>query len=266
MSIVQIMGRKVFYATAGKGKPVILLHGFGEDHRFWDGMVPLLQEECRLILPDIPGSGQSELLEGSPGMKEYAEVVQAIAAHEGLGHEQPFCLMGHSMGGYIALAFAELYPDLLSGLGLVHSSAYADDEEKKGVRQRAIEFIGKNGAQPFLKSSIPNLFASQTVEQRPWLIDKAVEFSRDISPEALIQYYQAMMKRPDRTQVLQSFKKPVLFLIGKFDKAVSLEISLKQCHIPRISYIRILESSGHMGIWEEETEAGPFLLEFLGTL
>ena len=123
----------ISYSVQGKGKPVVLLHGFGEDSSIWDQQVLFLKEHCLLIVPDLPGSGKSDLLklkvEPDPiSIDDYADCIYSLLQHEAI----PFCIMlGHSMGGYITLAFAEKYPLLLEGFGLIHSTAYADSEEKK---------------------------------------------------------------------------------------------------------------------------------------
>ena len=244
----------------------MLLHGFGENHHIWDSQTAILKDHFRVILPDIPGSGQSEMLEGVVTVEHYAQVIRDILDAEGIGSGQPFCLVGHSMGGYIALAYAEKFPETLSGLGLFHSSAYPDDEEKISVRKKGIDFIEKNGSASFLKASVPNLFAETTLERRPGLVEQLLDLSKDISSEALIQYYHAMILRPDRTILFESFAKPVMFMIGKFDKSVPLQNSLKQCHIPPVSYVQILEHSGHMGMWEEQEKSSQFLLDFFNDL
>jgi pimeloyl-ACP methyl ester carboxylesterase len=257
--------KKIFYRLEGKGKPVLLLHGFAEDGRIWDKQVTLLKENNLLIIPDLPGSGQSEMLDGSRTMKDYSEVVKAIVDEvvfeNKVENERDFCLIGHSMGGYITLAFAEKYPHLLNSFGLFHSSALADSEEKKATRRKGISFIKKNGAEAFLKTSIPNLFAEKTKNEKPELISALFDIAKDISANALIQYYEAMILRPDRTAVLRTFTKPVLFIIGKEDNAVPFQASLEQCHIPAISSVQILDS-GHMGMWEEEALSGFYLQEF----
>ena len=167
------------------------------------------------------------------------------------------------MGGYITLAFAEKYPELLDAVGLFHSSAYADDEVKKETRKKGIEFISNNGALSFLKTSIPNLFSTKTKDENPGLVEELINMTKDFSPESLIQYYQAMIKRPDRTIVLKTFPKPLLFIAGKYDNAVPLKSSLEQCHLPGVTYFHILQNSGHMGMWEEKDATTRFLLGFL---
>ncbi len=259
--------KKIFYRVAGKGKPVLLLHGFAEDGNIWNKQIDALKENNLLIIPDLPGSGESEMLDGTRTLKDYGEVVKAITDEVIFKNKEEnqnqFCLIGHSMGGYITLAFAEKYAHLLNAFGLFHSSAYADTAEKKATRRKGIAFIKKNGTEAFLKTSIPNLFSEKTKNEKPELITQLFEIAKDISPNALIQYYEAMIRRPERIAVLQSFDKPVLFIIGKEDNAVPLQASLQQCHIPAISSVHILQNSGHMGMWEEEKLTNSFLKDFI---
>jgi pimeloyl-ACP methyl ester carboxylesterase len=256
--------KKITYRVEGEGKPVILLHGFGEDGNIWNPQIESLKKENTLIIPDLPGSGHSEILAGKQTLNDYAEVVKAIVDKEiNKDEKKSFCLIGHSMGGYITLAFAEKYPELLNSFGLFHSSAYADSVQKIDTRKKAIEFIKKNGAEEFLKTSIPNLFAEKTKQEKPELIERLLKIANTISAEALIQYYEAMILRPDTTSVLRSFSKPVLFIIGKYDTAVPMEDSLQQSHLPGISTIHILENSGHVGMWEETSLSSTYLGNFL---
>lgn len=256
--------KKIFYRVEGEGKPVLLLHGFGEDGNIWNPQIEALKKENSLIIPDLPGSGNSEMLEGNQSINDYAEVVKAIVDQEiNKDEKKRFCLVGHSMGGYITLAFAEKYPGLLNSFGLFHSSAYADNPQKIETRKKAIEFIRKNGAKEFLKTSIPNLFAEKTKQERPELIERLLKIANKIPAEALIQYYEAMIARPDRTSVLRSFSKPILFIIGNHDTAVPMEDSVQQSHLPAVSSIHILQNSGHVGMWEETPLSSVYLCDFL---
>lgn len=252
----------VSYTLAGKGNTVMLLHGFAEDSRIWDDIREILSANYRLIIPDIPGSGQSALLEGDNiTISDYADVAAAILEKENISR----CTMiGHSMGGYITLAFAEKYPERLDAIGLFHSSAYADDEAKKDTRRKAIRVIEEKGAMAFLKTSIPGLFASE--EKSRDHIDMLLQRGETFTPEALIQYYNAMIARPDTTAVLENFKKPVLFIMGEHDKAVPFEHSLQQSYLPEISHISILRNSAHMGMLEEKEKSFKTLADFLQTV
>ena len=259
----------VFYKTIGTGLPVVLIHGFAEDSNIWENQVEFLKDRFLLILPDLPGSGRSSFINNDNiGIAGYAEVIRQILLAEQI--EQ--CIMiGHSMGGYITLAYAEKYPESLLSFGLFHSSAYADDEIKVETRKKAIEFIKKNGSGAFLKTSIPGLFYSP-LSVRPLevarhlvvrQVDSLIEKGKSFSPEALIQYYKAMIARPDRTRILRKTALPVLLIMGEHDKAVPFKHSLEQSHIPYRSYIHVLRKSAHMGMLEEPGISNEILANFL---
>lgn len=273
---IEIAGKKIFYHIYGSGKPVVLIHGFGEKSDVWKKQIDFLQDKCMLIVPDLPGSGESEMIEDM-SMEGMAEIIKAIIDAEVKNETikisespkaSPFreslvTLIGHSMGGYITLAFAEKYPGCLNAFGLFHSSAYADNEEKKATRRKGIKFIKEHGAFEFLKNATPNLFSADTKQQFPGLIDQFVQSLNNFSPEALVSYYESMIKRPDRTHILKNIKMPILFILGKYDNAVPLEDGLKQCHLPEKSYIHILHQSGHMGMLEETDKSNRILENFL---
>ena len=262
---------QIFYRTIGKGRPVVLIHGFGEDGDIWKNQIEFLKDHFQLIIPDLPGSGKSALI-NNMSIEGMAEVVKEILHHElqkfplmQSGAEEQgaegISLIGHSMGGYITLAFAEKYPHQLSSFALVHSSAFADNEEKKANRLKSIEFIKKHGAYEFLRSAIPELFTESWSTGNKTVVDDLVEKSRSFTDEAIIQYYQAMINRPDRTAVLKNFNKPILFIIGEHDKAVPFEQSMQQCYLPAIAHVHILRNSAHMGMFEETEKVNNALLQ-----
>lgn len=258
-------GAIIKYKVTGQGKTVMLVHGFGEDSTVWQSQIAFLQQSFRLIIPDIPGSGQSQYVPGA-NIETYAEILKTILNNElqtTSSADATISLIGHSMGGYITLAFAEKYPQYLDSFGLFHSSAFADTEEKKETRKKAIDFIRSKGGFAFLKTSIPGLFTKEFSSKEPARVEALIEASKKFSDEALIQYYEAMIERPDRTAVLKNFERPILFLIGEHDTAVPLQASLQQCHIPAQSHVHILSSSAHMGMWEQTEKANRLLLQFL---
>ncbi len=247
---------KVFYRTTGKGAPLVFLHGFAEDSNIWQQQIVFFQEYFYLIIPDLPGTGKSAFIKNA-NIETYAEIVKLIIDTESI---QQFTMIGHSMGGYVTLAFAEKHPQLLKSFVLFHSSAFADNDEKIEARKKSIEFINNNGAYSFLKTSIPGLFKNQN-DTKP--INNLIEKGKNFTSEALTQYYTAMIKRPDRTSVLKTFPKPILFIIGEHDKAIPLESSLQQCYLPIQSHVHILKESAHMGMLEETEKANIILLNFL---
>jgi pimeloyl-ACP methyl ester carboxylesterase len=263
---LEVNDEKLFYRKIGNGACVVLIHGFAEDGDVWNNQVDALKNNFQLIIPDLPGSGKSAncLRPSVTGpeltMDDYADFIKAILNKEGIKS----CVMtGHSMGGYITLAFAEKHAELLKGLGLFHSTAYADSDEKKAARKKSIEFMRKHGAAEFIKQSTPNLFSDHTKENYPRMIEELIIKYDNFNLFALVCYYEAMMKRPDRTDILLNFSGPILFIIGEDDNVVPLEHSLQQSHIPGLSYIHILENAGHMGMWEATYYVNDFLTAFI---
>jgi pimeloyl-ACP methyl ester carboxylesterase len=259
--------KKIFYDVQGEGPAIVLLHGFGEDNRVWNGIIHLFPDH-KLIVPDLPGSGRSEMTVDM-SMEGLADCVQAIIVHENAEifykerAPHSVIMIGHSMGGYITLAFAEKYSNLLRAFGLFHSSAFADNDEKIATRRKGIDFIRDHGADEFLKTATPNLFSEETKKARPQLVEQQVQASKGFSTEALIAYYEAMIKRPDRTHILKETKLPVLFILGRHDAAIPIEDGLKQCHLPALSKVLLLENSGHMGMLEEVEKSSETLVDFV---
>lgn len=251
--------KKIVYRTQGEGKPVILVHGFGETSAVWDKQVDFLKKYFRIIVPDLPGSGDSELLDDM-SIEEMAESIHAIIHEENI---EQCPVIGHSMGGYITLALVEHYWNHVSSFGLFHSTAYADSEEKKATRRKGIEFMQQHGGFEFLKTTTPNLFSSITKENNPQLVSNFISSLSNFTTTPLVEYYKAMMARPDRTHVLKEINVPVLFVAGETDNAVPKADIIKQSHLPGLSYIHILAQSGHMGMLEETEKSNQLLFEFL---
>ncbi|RYY38405.1 MAG: alpha/beta hydrolase [Chitinophagaceae bacterium] len=246
------------FRSLGSGTPVLLLHGFGEDSRIWENQ-EALAGEMRLVIPDLPGSGASAPLPHYSMESMAARVKELVDA---LGIDR-FVLVGHSMGGYIALAFAEKWPERLMGLCLFHSSAYADTPAKLETRRKGIDFIRNNGGAAFLKTSIPGLYAKKSASDRPQLVEKHLAQATETADNTLIGYYEAMMARPDRTRVLKDVQKPVLLILGREDIAVSLTDGLAQSHLPRVCQVELLEDTGHMGMCEHPELANNFLRSYV---
>jgi pimeloyl-ACP methyl ester carboxylesterase len=250
--------KKIFYRTIGNGPAVVLLHGFGEAGWVWKNQFNAIKD-FQFIVPDLPGSGRSEMIEDM-SMEGLAEAIRQLLNH--LEIDQ-CSMIGHSMGGYITLAFAEKYPSLLNSYGLFHSTAFADTEEKKANRKKTIESIQENGASAFLQNFIPGLYGSYFKQQQPNAIDNHLTQVADLTEAALIAYSRSMIERPDRTNVLKQNKMPVLFVLGKEDAAIPFQNTLKLASMPDILYIHVFEMVGHMGMIEEPEQSNHILNNFL---
>jgi pimeloyl-ACP methyl ester carboxylesterase len=258
------LGSSISYSIAGSGPTVLLLHGFGEDHHVFHHQMAALQQHCRLVLPDLPGSGASSF------ENEICSSIETMAfAMHALMQEvcaEPFLVLGHSMGGYITLAMAAQQPSCIKAFGLLHSTAFADSDEKKATRIKSIEFIKENGGYAFLKTAIPGLFAKTFATAHEEIVNQLVEKGKSFSPDVLIAYYQAMIARPDRTHVLRNANGPVLFLLGDEDKAAPMVDMLQQVQLPEIADIKILRQTGHMGMLEQPALTTEAMLTFIGSL
>jgi pimeloyl-ACP methyl ester carboxylesterase len=170
-------------------------------------------------------------------------------------------MIGHSMGGYITLAYADAYPQRLTGIGLFHSTALADAEEKKESRKKAIAFIQENGPLKFMQASIQSLFTSEhaNLPALKQLLDQATSFSG----ETLIQYYAAMMQRKDLTKVLVNSNIPVLLIAGVDDQAIPFEQSLKESSLAAETHFHVLRYTAHMGMLEEPEKSNYILANYL---
>jgi pimeloyl-ACP methyl ester carboxylesterase len=253
----------IAYRTEGEGKVVVLLHGFGEDGTIFNEQINFLKNYCRLIVPDLPGSGQSAMLEDTTNeisIEDYARCIYALLQHEEI---VSYIMLGHSMGGYITLSFAKLFPQQLTGFGLIHSTAFADSDEKKQTRLRGIELMENYGGYSFLKNIIPNLFAQSFKEKHPEKVDAFIEQGKYFTTQALQQYYRAMMNRADTTFVLKNNPLPVLFITGSEDIAAPLKDVLQQKHLPLCSSIYILNPTGPIGLWEAADDVNQYLLNFI---
>jgi pimeloyl-ACP methyl ester carboxylesterase len=238
--------RGVGYRDAGRGFPVMLVHGFPVDGSVWDYQAARLKKKFRLLIPDLPGSGSSPLTQDLT-MEDLAACLHDILEQEGVDR----CIMiGHSMGGYATLAFAEKYASRLQGFGLFHSTAFADSEEKRQGRLRSIDMMERYGAGVFLRQMLPGLFARKYRSEQKPALQALLQSKEDADTKSFTAYYRAMMERPDRTAVLREARTPVLFVIGKEDTAAPAAHVLKQVTLPPVSEVHLFDDAAHMAMVE----------------
>lgn len=260
LKTLEYNGGQVVYTVKGSGQPVMLVHGFAEDGNVWRYQLDFLQQYCQVIVPHLPGSGLSAYNPAMKSMDDFAGCLQAILQQEGIAK---CTMLGHSMGGYITLAFAEKYAGNLQAFGFIHSTAFADSDEKKQNRLKGIKMMEEYGGHAFIKTTTPNLFSAGYKQQNGAAVESLIEEGRNFTKEALQQYYRAMMERPDRTAVLHSSRAPVLFIAGTEDVAAPLNDVLKQVHLPLTAYIHVLQNTGHMGMWEATDAVNKYVLDFI---
>lgn len=242
--------------------PVVLLHGYCGSRQYWDAVVPLLSAEYDVIAPDLRGHGESPAPDQPVyTMEQLADDTAALL--DRLGLSQAF-VIGHSLGGYAALAFAERHPDRLLGFGLVHSTSLPDTDAGKEARLKAAEQIRAAGIRPFVDGLVPKLFA-QEHQQRPDIarqIAQAKTIGYDTSPEGAIGCAMGMRERPDRTHVLQRTQLPVLLLAGERDEVIPPPRRFPVESRPNI-VTALLPEAGHMSMMEDPAACARVLLDYL---
>lgn len=251
--------RPLFYTTQGSGFPLVLIHGFCEDASMWADFITPFLADYQVITMDLPGFGQSEV-QAEHTILNYAEAVKTILD---ILNIKKCTMIGHSMGGYTTLAFAELYPNYLQGLGLFHSHPFADSEEKKINRNKTIQFIQKHGNAPFLGQMIPSLFTKYFAKANKNLVDKMIDDATAYPESGIIAGLEAMINRPSRAAVLENIDVPVLLIIGKEDEAVPYNNSLEMSYLAKVTDVQIIENVGHMAMFEAKEKTQKIILDFL---
>ncbi len=250
---------KIRYRDVGEGDTIVLLHGYLESLKIWNGIVKELKDNYRVIAIDLPGQGHSNISREVQTMETMAYEVRLVL--DNLGVDK--CMMiGHSMGGYVTLAFMEAYPEILTGVSLFHSSPYADTEDKKEIRDKTIEMLKKGKKSQLYTTHFSKIFAAENLEKMQFRIDKLKERVQKTPTEYIISVLEGMKVRPDRSELLATTNLPVQYIIGAKDNFIPLSI-LDNLKLPKCSEIVTLENSGHMGMYEEKEKSAEAIKNFI---
>ncbi|TRX58613.1 alpha/beta hydrolase [Fulvivirga sp. M361] len=251
-----------YYYSKGSGTTVVLVHGFCETSDLWHNFSHELAETYEVLVPDLPGFGKNDLLPDDFTIREVSEWLYrwlvSLAKKE-------VVIIGHSLGGYVGLELAKQHPEMLLGLGLFHSTAFADPEEKKLLRNKVIEFVEEQGVKVFADAFVSQLFYAPNRKHLATEVDKAVATAGQTPLNTLIQYTKAMRDRLDRTDILKSGI-PLLFIAGEQDTSVPLERSEAQLPMIKKGKAHILKNTGHMGMFEAREEALQVIKGFLKSI
>ncbi len=259
-SKIGYLGKTIFYRVEGEGETVVFLHGFMEDVSMWDAFVKSISLNYQVITIDIPGHGKSDNIDIVHSMELMADIVKEVLFKE---NETKCVLIGHSLGGYITLAFAEKYPNMLKGFGLFHSHTLADTPEAKINRERTIALVRKE-KMGFINQFIPSLFAKENRVLLKAKIDHQIALANKMQSEGIIAALAGMKDRPLRIDVVAESKVPVLFILGKQDERIPFEKAMAQAATSSMVQINILANSGHMAWLEEQAESIAIVNGFVG--
>jgi pimeloyl-ACP methyl ester carboxylesterase len=247
---------KISYSDSGKGSAIVLLHGFLENSTMWNSYITSFTEKYRVITIDLLGHGKSECLGYVHTMEDQADMVYAVLQHLKI---RKSIFVGHSMGGYVALAFAELYPEYIKGLVLLNSTTYADDHERKINRNRAIKMAHKEYTS-LVQISVTNLFSIDNREGFITEIEQVKEEALKTPLQGYIAAQEGMKLRKNKEQLLHVTSYPKLLILGKKDGVLNYEDNIKQIEGTNVQLVSFPD--GHMSHIENREELEKVLLDF----
>ncbi|MGL2965542.1 alpha/beta fold hydrolase [Flavobacterium sp. XGLA_31] len=248
---------KISYTDEGKGTAVLLLHGFLENKTMWNAFVPELAKKHRVITVDLLGHGETECLGYVHVMEDQADMLYALLLFLKI---RKAVLVGHSMGGYVALAFAELYPDHVKGLFLLNSTSRADSEERKINRDRAVVCVKQNYVN-FVSMSIANLFSEDNRVRLAEEIEAVKAQALKTPLQGIVAALEGMKIRKDREVILHFAPYPIQLVLGQKDGVLPYEDNIDQLEGTKVQLTTFPD--GHMSHIENESELLKVLLSFL---
>jgi len=234
------------YSDTGHGETMLLIHGFLEELSMWKRVTAYFEPNFRVVSLDLLGHGKTGNLGYIHSMEAQAEMVKFLLDELQISK----CIViGHSMGGYVALALADLFPEMVSGLCLMNSSSREDSPEKKTNRDRGIKAVKQNH-RTFIKMAIPNLFSADNRDVFPAKIKEITREALNMGPQGIIAALEGMKIRKDRFSVLKEINIPVLMILGRKDTALDFDQLLQEAESARAE--KIIFGDGHMSYIENE--------------
>jgi pimeloyl-ACP methyl ester carboxylesterase len=256
-------GHRIFYRDSGKGDIIVLLHGYLESSAVWTSFTKGLEPEFRVISVDLPGHGKSDVIDGIHTMELMATVVHNILC--GITSGRIF-LIGHSLGGYVTLAFADLFPEKLSGYCLFHSHPFADTPEVREKRENQIQPMEEGQKEIICRETLMAMFAPGNIEENRSMIDRLVDDALKIPEEGIKAILKGMMARPARLSVMEKGQVPCLWILGLRDNFISFDSVTGKVDLSPSSDLVMLKNSGHIGFVEEEDYTVRIIIDFVKRL
>lgn len=259
--LIELEGYSIFTKVEGKGRPLLLLHSYWGSHILFDRMAKVLSAKMKVIRIDLPGHGNSGNPPEGYSFDKFALVLNELLIS--LNIEGKISIVGHSMGGYLAMAFAAKYPQRTASLVLMHSPAKAADNQSIKLRNREGRLLLKGKKELLLQVTIPSNFAPDNTFAMEKSVDLLIQTSSQVTPEGALRSIHAINHRNSSLSVLQSARFPILMVIGKYDKVYEADEQLDEANQIPNAEVLMLNHSGHLGFIEEEDLVFNQLGEFL---
>lgn len=256
---VQHKGVEVVYSQRGVGETVLLLHGFLEERGMWNQFTDELSKIYNVIAVDLLGQGETGNLGYVHSMEDHAAAVATVLDAEKV---ETFTVVGHSMGGYVALALAEQLPALTKKLVLFHSTAYPDSEERKKDRERVIDLVKRNKS-VYVRTVIPSLFAEHTRTELQSEIQDIIDTANGFTEQGIVANIRGMMERKDRSDILKNTDYPKLILHGELDSVIPTKSLEKLAALNSNISLQVVSNIGHMGHLEAPEKCLQVISDFI---
>jgi pimeloyl-ACP methyl ester carboxylesterase len=260
---IHFRGKKIFYSESGSGQVILLVHGYLETAEVWNGFAGKLSEKFRVITVDLPGHGSSDIFHEVHTMEFLAAVLEGLMNTFGI--EKAF-LVGHSLGGYAALAFLELFPGRLYGYCLFHSHPFADSSEARIKREREILIVSAGKKFLMYPDNIKRMFAESNLARLKDAHERSKRIASNIGAEGIVSVLKGMMKRPSRLEIMEAGRVPCLWILGSMDNYIPCELMKGRVKLPANAELLVLNNSGHLGFIEEEAKAVEAITKFIEKL
>lgn len=245
--VTELEGHKIHYTKKGKGPCMVFLHGFLENLTIWDDFAERFSKHYTVVQVDLPGHGKTDVFAKNHTMSLMAGAVNTVLEKEGI---RQVLIVGHSMGGYVALEFAKQFAQKTKGLCLFNSTALPDSKTKKEERNQVVKILQKR-ADRFIEEAVPNLFTKENQEILKPLIDELVTEAKENPVEGIIACTQGMRDRADSLEYLKTVKFPVHYIIGRMDNILKFDKYKDQLYASDRISAYISAHSGHMGFIED---------------
>jgi pimeloyl-ACP methyl ester carboxylesterase len=256
---IQFEDKRVSYTVRGSGRPVVFLHGYLETGEVWESLAERMEGRFRIIIMDLPGHGDSEVQGEIHTMEFLAGAVKEVLRDAG---EEKVMMVGHSLGGYVTLAFVELYPEILTGYVLFHSHPHADTPEAIARRNREIAVVRAGRKNLMYPGNVSMMFARENLSLMPEALERSRKIASRNPGEGIIAMLNGMIDRPSRQYILENGTVPLLWILGRHDLYFSPEKAMRDTGLPHNAGVVILERSGHLGFIEETEKSAGLLIDF----
>ncbi len=250
MEKIQVNNITLAFERRGKGTPLVLLHGYPLDHHVWDFVAPFLENGFDLIMPDLRGFGESTISDANYTIDTFASDIAGLLDHLGI---KKTAIAGHSMGGYIALAFTKWHFDRVSGLGLVSTQTLADPPDRKEGRYKSAADVGENGIGGVVDTMAPKFTPDENLQL------SSREIMERQKPGAFIGALKAMAERMDTTSLISSINFPLVVIHGDKDNLISIDRAREVKSLVPNAHLIELQNVGHLPMMEAVQETAEAL-------